>query len=302
LKDLKEKYVDLLKQQEKTLLDLKEFEKELQSFDFICRTYEDKLKYVCQKLKEKCEEKSLSKQEIAFEDLIISGTDRSKVASMIYIIYKNNGKGIGFSEGRPNEINLKSCCECIKEGLKAYFVHEAIESEVVIQLEAEAPSSKTLKASKPKNYKPKIMTNSESKTLKIQILKRPEPISQVLKNQVSVVSKPKVQRRKTIVASWDSKPKVAKPKVLNEQKPLNFKHKAQNKKSKNFSTNLKGPIKIWVPKSKILDAADMLKRNGKAKFMVPGQWLFTTHDRRKVYVLNPNNERGRNSRIWRKPD
>jgi hypothetical protein len=40
LKDLKEKYVDLLKQQEKTLLDLKEYEKELQSFDFICRTYE----------------------------------------------------------------------------------------------------------------------------------------------------------------------------------------------------------------------------------------------------------------------
>jgi len=47
LNDLKEKYVDLVKQQEKTLLDLKESEKELQSFDFIYRTYEDKLKYLC---------------------------------------------------------------------------------------------------------------------------------------------------------------------------------------------------------------------------------------------------------------
>ena len=41
---------------------------------------------------------------------------------MIYSIYKNNGKGIGFSEGKSNGINLKSYCECIKEGLKSYFV------------------------------------------------------------------------------------------------------------------------------------------------------------------------------------
>jgi len=67
---------------------------------------------------------------------------------------------------------------------------------------------------------------------------------------------------------------------LNEQKPLNFKHKAQKKKSKTFSTNPKGPIKIWVHKSEILDVADMLKRNGKAKVMVPEQWLFMTHDMR----------------------
>jgi len=37
---------------------------------------------------------------------------------MIYSIYKNNGKGIGFSEGKPNGISLKACCEYIKEGLK----------------------------------------------------------------------------------------------------------------------------------------------------------------------------------------
>jgi len=45
---------------------------------------------------------------------------------MIYNIYKNNGKEIGFSERKPNEINLKSCCECIKEGLKTYFVPEIV--------------------------------------------------------------------------------------------------------------------------------------------------------------------------------
>jgi len=33
----------------------------------------------------------------------MSGIDRSRVASMIYNIYKNNGKGIGFSEAKSNE-------------------------------------------------------------------------------------------------------------------------------------------------------------------------------------------------------
>ena len=78
---------------------------------------------------------------------------------------------------------------------------------------------------------------------------------------------------------------------MNEHKPINFKNKAQ-KKTKPFWTNPKGPIKIWVPKSEILDVADMLKRNGKAEVMVLGQWLLTTHDRRKVYVHNPKNKRG----------
>jgi len=44
LKDLKEKYVVLMKQQESTLLDLKASEEGLRSFDFICKTYEEKLK------------------------------------------------------------------------------------------------------------------------------------------------------------------------------------------------------------------------------------------------------------------
>jgi len=50
LKDLKEKYVDLMKQQESTLLDLKASEEGLRGFDFICKTYEEKLKFLCQKL------------------------------------------------------------------------------------------------------------------------------------------------------------------------------------------------------------------------------------------------------------
>jgi len=67
------------------------------------------------------------------QDFIMSGIDRSRVTSMIDNIYRNNGKGIGFSEGKPNEISLKACCECIKEGLKTFFVPEGAKFEIVVQ-------------------------------------------------------------------------------------------------------------------------------------------------------------------------
>jgi len=65
LKDLKEKYVDLMKQQESTLLDMKASEEGLRGFDFICKTYEDNLKFLCKKLQEKCNGKPLSNHEIS---------------------------------------------------------------------------------------------------------------------------------------------------------------------------------------------------------------------------------------------
>ena len=46
-----------MKQQELTLLDLKTSEEELRGFDFICNTYEYRLKILCQKPHEKCDKK-----------------------------------------------------------------------------------------------------------------------------------------------------------------------------------------------------------------------------------------------------
>jgi len=62
----------------------------------------------------------------------MSSIDRSKGSSMIYSIYRNNGKRIGFLEGKPNEISLIACCECIKEGLKTFFVPEGAKFETVV--------------------------------------------------------------------------------------------------------------------------------------------------------------------------
>jgi len=187
-------------------------------------------------------------------------------------------KGIGFSEGKTNEISLKVCCECIKEGLKTFFVHEGAKFETVVLLEPEASCSKFKNTLNPKNTKSKAMTNSDSKTSKIKILKRSEP-----------------------VASWELKPKGAKPKVFVNQKQSNLQHKVQEVKSKTSSTNLKGPIKQWVPKYEIVNTADMPKSKGKAKIMVPRQRFLKTYGKREVYVPHPHNERRRKCEVWRQP-
>jgi len=71
------------------------------------------------------------------------------------------------SEAESNETNLKAYCECIKEGLKTFFVPEGVKMETMVQSEPEASSSKAKITSKPKNFKPKV-----SKTSKIKIMKR----------------------------------------------------------------------------------------------------------------------------------
>jgi len=66
------------------------------------------------------------------------------------------------------------------------------------------------------------MTNSDSKTSKIKILKRSEYVPYSLLNTESSILKPKVHRNKAVVASCESKSKGVKPKVLNDQKLSNF--------------------------------------------------------------------------------
>ena len=152
------------------------------------------------------------------------------------------------SEAESNETNLKAYCECIKEGLKTFFVPEGIKMETVVQSKSEASSSKAKITSKPKNSKPKVMTNSNSKTSKIKILKRSKHVPESLLKPKSDVLKSKVQKNKTVAACEESKPKGDKP---NQKLPKQH-LKAHEVNSKTSSTNPKGPIKQWVPKSEIV--------------------------------------------------
>ena len=208
---------------------------------------------------------------------------------MIYNIYKNNGKGIGFSEGKPNETNLNACCECIKEGLKTFFVLEGVKVETVVQSEPEASSSKAKITLKPNNSKFKTMTNSDFKTSKIKILKRLEPVPKSLLKPESGILKTKSQKNKTVVTLGESELKGFKHKILINQQLSKPHLKVQELKSKTSSTNLKGPIKQWVPKYEIVNTAKMPQSKGKAKIMVSGQQLLKTYERREVNVPHPHN-------------
>ena len=53
------------------------------------------------------------------------------------------------------------------------------------------------------------------------------------------------------------------------------------------NSNQKGPRKIWVPKEKIIYVADVLNSEVETPIMVPGLWMLTTYDGKKVYVPNP---------------
>jgi len=122
------------------------------------------------------------------------------------------------------------------------------------------------------------MTNSDSKTSKIKILKRSEPVPQSLLKRESGVLKSKVQKNKTVAASGESKPKGVKHKVMVNKKLPKPHLKVQEVKSKTSNTNPKGPIKQWVPKSETVNTGDMPKSKAKAKIMVSGQRLLKAHD------------------------
>jgi len=98
--------------------------------------------------------------------------------------------------------------------LKTFFVPEGAKFEIVVQSEPKASSFKAKITSKPKNSKSKVMINSDSKTSKIKIPKRSEHVPQSLLKPESGILKYKSQKNKTVVASCESEPKGAKPKVL----------------------------------------------------------------------------------------
>jgi len=248
---------------------------------------------------EKGVNKPMSEHDAALQEFITTGIVRTKVASMIYSINQNNKKGIGFTGGNSGGLILKPCYD--KEELKIHFVSESEKVITASCSEPEASNSKVITKSKPKNQETKVMNNSKSKAPELQILKRSEPNKQVLKKIESEIQKPRFQRKKAVCAKSQSKTKGSEPEVWKKTRQDNFRQGTQ-RKFKTPWTNPRGPTKIWVPKTDIVDVAGVSKRKQKAEVLVPGQWLLATHDGRNVFVPNPNHERGRNCGIWRKPN
>jgi len=110
---------------------------------------------------------------------------------------------------------------------------------------------------------------------------------------IASVLKSKSQKNKKVIASCESKPKGVKPKVVVNHKLSNLHHKVQEVKSKTSSTNLKGPMKQWAPKSKIANTAEMPKRKGKEKIMVPRQQFLTLTKKEGGNVKFGGNQSGK---------
>ena len=62
--------------------------------------------------------------------------------------------------------------------------------------------------------------------------------------------------------------------VWKKTKQNNFRQKTQ-RKFKIPWTNPRGPTKIWVPKTDIVDVTGVSNRKRKAEVLVPGQWIHT---------------------------
>jgi len=167
----------------------------------------DVLQYKYNNLKIKSEKgvnKPMSKHDAALQEFINTGIDRTKVASTIYSINQNNKKGIGFTGGNSGEVILKPFSD--KETLKTHFVSK---SEKV----------NTASCSEPENQKTKVVNNSKSKALELQVLKKTESESQ----------KPRFQRQKAVNAKSQSKTKGSELVVWKKTKQNSFRHKTQRK-------------------------------------------------------------------------
>jgi len=253
LKKVKQRYIKLVKLHDSTKNEM------------------DILQYEYNNLKiatEKGVNKPMSEHDAALQEFINTGIDRTKIASMIYSINQNNKKGIGFTGGNSSGVILKPCSD--KEEWKTHFVSESEKVNTASCSEPEASSSKVIMTkSKPENQETKVINNSKSRALELQILKRSEPNKQVLKKTESEIQKPGFQRKKGVSAKSQSKSKCSEPRVWKKTRQDNLRQRTQRKFNTPW-TNPRGPTKIWVPKTYIVDVVGMSKRKRKAEVLVPG--------------------------------
>lgn len=63
-------------------------------------------------------------------------------------------------------------------------------------------------------------------------------------------------------------------------------------------TNHKWSKKMWVPKNRIIYVADILSNKVDTPVMVPGLWVISTHDRKKVDIPRAETKAWRFCRLW----
>ena len=141
---LKESYVRLIREHDRTHLKMTDLKEENRYF---------------KKMTDKWSNKPLTESDIAVQEFIVTGIDISKVSSMIYLVRRNKGEGIG-----EPKTTLPPCFPCTKKGLKAFFLPQVDKTKVLNQTEPKAFESSTLNKSESRIPKSKVLNKFGPKT------------------------------------------------------------------------------------------------------------------------------------------
>lgn len=204
--------------------------------------------------------KPLDEYEMTLQQFVITGFNGTRLASIIYGVSRSKGEGLGYSERLNKTIKSYSL---IHAQICLYFHFVPVTKKVVNQSKPITAESEVLKKSNPMILKSKVLKETKLDTSKSKVLKKIERKTTSYKVLKGLEPKARIHPR----------PQTLKSKVLNDPKSY-YKDKAKNKR-KLIKTKLKGPIRLWVPKSEIIFAADMQNGKNKATFWFPGQWLLT---------------------------
>jgi hypothetical protein len=188
-------------------------------------------------------EKFNDDHEDALHEFIRCSFNRSKIASMIYNVSRNNGEGIGYSHFKNWDKPQQSSWEGeIPPKLYSTFVKNGIEilnvSDTEKTSEPQRKGSEVVSSSEPKTSEPTGLITSETQ-VKAQKMSKPLKSQRIntfnagLKSEVLIYSKYKSKNqfraKQFYQSSIDSRSSVT--------------HKRQ-KKNKVQRTNFKGPIRI----------------------------------------------------------
>lgn len=119
---------------------------------------------------------------MALQEFILIGLKRTKLASIIDGVSRNQGEGLDYHKKPFNprtetliRLSNPSSSKYSQKGLDFYFAPDSNNAKVLNQLESKIVESRVLKKPEPRTLKSKVLESLELKTLKSKVMKKPEP-------------------------------------------------------------------------------------------------------------------------------
>ncbi|MCH92043.1 serine/threonine protein kinase SRPK1, partial [Trifolium medium] len=217
--------------------------------------------------------------ELALQEFVHSNVNKSKVASMIYSVCRNNKEGLGYTYGKS--YGQSSSSECLSKSpppLYYTFVPESAHAKAKRFSEERVLRTSGLsnqqlrcwvwKESEPKTVQSKALKHSEPNTSESQPLKLSKP-QIIYDSRTRRYNQPK-QMYGNQQRFWNNKQSKLWVKNSYQSKQYFQKRNYSNprgapkvyQRNNVFKTNQIGPIGKWVPKSEIVYHSDLHAMKG----------------------------------------